>query len=327
MGASMSRKNLFQHLTLEAVEQVPVAPLVSKSKALGAVTQSLDGLKDRSRRAEEIERKLALGQSVIDLDPKAIDPSFVQDRMDGDIEGLLASIREQGQQVPILVRPHPDRSGRYQVAFGHRRLRALVELGMPVKAVVRDLSDEQLVIAQGQENSERRDLSFIEKARFAARLQDRFGRETVISSMSIDKGNLSKMLAIVAALPQELIDAIGPAPGIGQPYWQQMVELFRGASDPDELIAYAQSKQAQAYPSADRFKHILQTKSKTATLRTVSDLKTADGAVFASVRESKTKVDISIGKAGAPDFAAFLIAKLPALFEEHAAAQKLETGD
>jgi ParB family chromosome partitioning protein len=323
----MSRKNLFQHLTPESVEQVPITPLVSKSKALGAVTQSLDGLKDRSRRADEIERKLAQGQSVIDLDPKAIDPSFVQDRMDGDIDGLLASIREQGQQVPILVRPHPERSGRYQVAFGHRRLRAVTELGMPVKAVVRDLSDEQLVIAQGQENSERRDLSFIEKARFAARLQDRFGREIVISSMSIDKGNLSKMLAIVAALPPELIDAIGPAFGIGQPFWQQMVELFREASDPDELIAYARSKEAQAYPSADRFKHILQTKTKIRTPRATNVVKSADGAPFASVRESKTKVDISIGKSGASDFAAFLITKLPALFEEHSAAKKLETGD
>jgi len=39
--------------------------------------------------------------------------------------------------------------------------------------VVRSLTDEQLVIAQGQENSGRTDLTFIERARFAARLEDR----------------------------------------------------------------------------------------------------------------------------------------------------------
>ncbi len=88
--------------------------------------------------------------------------------------GLVEAIREQGQQVPILVRPHPDRPGRYQVAFGHRRLRAVAEIGIPVRAVVRDLTDEQLVVAQGQENNERRDLSYIEKARFAQKLQLRF---------------------------------------------------------------------------------------------------------------------------------------------------------
>jgi len=28
--------------------------------------------------------------------------------------------------VPILVRPHPDHAGRYQVVFGHRRLAAVM---------------------------------------------------------------------------------------------------------------------------------------------------------------------------------------------------------
>ena len=45
--------------------------------------------------------------------------------------------------------------------------------GRPVKAVVKKLGDEELVIAQGQENNERQDLSYIEKARFAHRLGKR----------------------------------------------------------------------------------------------------------------------------------------------------------
>ncbi|WP_164125936.1 ParB/RepB/Spo0J family partition protein, partial [Stenotrophomonas maltophilia] len=61
-------------------------------------------------------------------------------------------IRQHGQNVPILVRPKPGDTEGYEVAFGHRRLRAARELGIKVRAVVRSLTDEQLVIAQGQEN-------------------------------------------------------------------------------------------------------------------------------------------------------------------------------
>jgi ParB family transcriptional regulator, chromosome partitioning protein len=44
---------------------------------------------------------------------------------------------------------------------------ALRDLGQPVRALVRDFDDAALVMAQGQENGARRDLSFIEKANFA----------------------------------------------------------------------------------------------------------------------------------------------------------------
>ncbi|MGO4611618.1 ParB/RepB/Spo0J family partition protein, partial [Variovorax sp. 2RAF20] len=72
---------------------------------------------------------------------------------------LVEQIREHGQQVPILVRPHPQAKGRYQVAYGHRRLAAAKKLGLSVRAVVRDLTDDQLVVSQGQENSARTNLS------------------------------------------------------------------------------------------------------------------------------------------------------------------------
>lgn len=222
--------------------------------------------KARFERAEEIERQLAKGLAVVELDADEIDPSFVQDRMDGDIDGLISSIEEQGQQVPILVRPHPDQNGRYQVAFGHRRLRAVKQLGFRAKAVVRELTDEQLVIAQGQENNERQDLTFIEKARFAARLREQFPRDIIIASLSVDKGDLSKMLAIVDALPAELIDAIGPAPGVGRPRWLELAELMEKAPALQDAVNYAQSEVVQHLGSEDRFKALV-THLKLAALR------------------------------------------------------------
>lgn len=294
---------------------------------MAAVTKTLGDLSSRSQRADELEKTLAEGQMVVDLDVSAIDPSFVQDRMEGDIGGLLLSIREQGQQVPVLVRPHPDQPSRYQMAFGHRRLRALKELDLPVKAVVRELTDEQLVIAQGQENNERRDLTFIEKARFAERLHKQFARDVITSAMSVPKSDLSTMLSIVGSLPNELINAIGPAPGVGRPSWLKMVELFKNPSLRDDLLDYALTADVQALPSADRFKALLVMKPQPAAKSLPAVLSTSAGMRVAQVVETKTTMDIKIDKRAAPEFAAFVRENLLTLFEEHQANLKLEIGE
>ena len=298
------------------------------TKLTANIGNALREQNDRLSRAEEIERRLAEGQAVIELDASSIEPSFMQDRMPGNIDGLRASIREQGQQVPILVRPHPDRPGRYQVAFGHRRLRAVSELGLPVRAVVRDLTDEQLVMAQGQENNEREDLTFIEKARFAYRLNKQFSREIVIAAMSIDKSNLSKMVLLVDALPPELIDAIGAAPGVGRPSWQQLAELVEKAAPQVDATKFAASEEVQALPSADRFKAVISNLKPRQIARGLPDImSTPDGDRLAQVTQSKAKLEITIDRKATPDFAAFVLEHLPALYQAHRAKQQRKQGD
>lgn len=298
------------------------------TKLTANIGNALREQNDRLHRAEEIERRLAEGQAVIELDPSTIDPSFVQDRMPGDIEGLLRSIREQGQQVPILVRPHPKQSGRYQVAFGHRRLRVVLELGLPAKAVVRELTDEQLVVAQGQENNEREDLTFIEKARFAYHLNKQFPRETIIAAMSIDKSNLSKMLLLVDALPSELIDAIGSAPGVGRPSWQQLVDLVEEANSLSDALVYATSQEVQALPSADRFKAVIARLKPARPVRKLPDVMVSpSGDRLAQVMQSKTKLEITIDRKATPDFAAFVLEHLPALYQAHSAKRQQKQGE
>jgi plasmid partitioning protein RepB len=95
--------------------------------------------------ALELQAVPAPAPSVIrELDPNLVEPSFIADRMEATDESyrtLVASIAAQGQLIPILVRPHPEGSGGYQVAFGHRRLRAAAELGRPIRCMVKPLSD------------------------------------------------------------------------------------------------------------------------------------------------------------------------------------------
>lgn len=298
------------------------------TKLTANIGNALREQNERLGRAEEIERRLAEGHTVVELDPASIEPSFVQDRMPGDIDGLLASIKDQGQQVPILVRPHPDQASRYQVAFGHRRLRAVAELGRPVRAVVRDLTDEQLVVAQGQENNEREDLTFIEKARFAYRLSKQFPRETVIAAMSIDKSNLSKMISLFDALPAELIDAIGAAPGVGRPSWQRLVELIEAAPSTAEVLKFALSEAVGGLPSAERFKAVLGNLTPKRVARGIPEvMATPDGLRIGQLTQSRTKLELTIDKKATPDFAAFVLEQLPALYQAHRAKLERKSGE
>lgn len=126
------------------------------SGAVKAMNLSLGRLGEEAAAAKALRESLASGDKVLEIDPASVEMSFIRDRIpvdkDAEFERLKQSIQESGQQVPILVRPDPARAGHYQAAYGHRRLRAAAEIGVPVKAVVRKLTDEELILAQGQEN-------------------------------------------------------------------------------------------------------------------------------------------------------------------------------
>ena len=168
--------------------------------------------------------------SVVDLDPALVDTSFVSDRMDDDDEAfqeLLAAIRERGQDSPVLVRPHPEIAGRFQTVFGHRRVRVARQLERPVRAVVKKMDDEDHVIAQGQENAARANLSFIERTLFADRILKRgHSPETVKSALALDDTTYSKMRTVTSSIPEQVIVAVGAAKTIGRDRWWQLAKLM-----------------------------------------------------------------------------------------------------
>ena len=165
-------------------------------------------------------------RSVQEIDPEAIEDTGHKDRLgnlDDDVAGLRESIAKHGQQVPILLRPHPTLSGRYQVVYGRRRLAAIRGLGTPVKALVRTLSDEEAVLAQGQENNLRKDPSFIEKALFAGDLEDAgYDARIVQDALNVNRSHTSHMRKVREAFPREVIERIGAAPSIGWKRWYDL---------------------------------------------------------------------------------------------------------
>ena len=286
---------------------------------VGAISQSLGEFSERSKRAEEIERKLSSGQIIIDLDPSLIDPSFIADRMPISVEtlsNLTEAIREHGQINPILVRPHPDVNGRFQVAFGHRRLRAVASLGRQIKAVVRELSDEQLVIAQGQENHERKDLSYIEKARFAHRLEQRFSRATILAAMSLYKSDLSNMLTVIGNIPQDIVDAIGPAPGVGRRGWIELAACLGEAKTAIAVRKIVQAPDVQVLESDERFKRALESLKPKITKSKIITWSTEKGDNLAKVALSNDRLSLTIDRQKSPEFAEFVLNRLRDLYQE-----------
>jgi ParB family chromosome partitioning protein len=288
---------------------------------VGALGQSLGEISERSRRAEEIEKKLTAGQTIVELDPGSVEPSFVPDRMPADDEtfrGFLEAIRREGQQVPILVRPHPENREKYQVAFGHRRLRAAHDLGIPVKAIVRSLTDQELVVAQGQENNERRDLSYIEKVRFAQRLEQKFSRDVIMSALSVYKSDLSNMLSVATKIPADIIDAIGPAHGIGRRSW---IALADGLASSEHHAQRAREIANQAdfasRSSKERFEAVAQSLKDTNQGREASAVLSASGAEIGRILETQQKVTLTIDRRASPEFAEFVTRELPRLFDDH----------
>ena len=232
----MARKDLLKGLMggdPTPREDAPPLPRYARG-AIGAVSRSIADLKSRS---------------LTEIPAEAIDDAGIRDRLDEDragIETLKASILEYGQQVPVLLRQNPADDSRYEIVFGRRRVQALRELGQPVKAMIRDLSDRELVIAQGQENTARKDLSFIEKANFAAQMvRGGYERKVICDALSIDKTVISRMLTVTDAVAPAVIRAIGSAPAAGRDRWLMLAKLAEGR-DPDELIAAATGARSDA---------------------------------------------------------------------------------
>ena len=181
-----------------ATRPSPPAPEMQhvRSGAVGAMGRSLGRI---AGAAGSAGRCIAAGDAVIEiLDATSSIPSFVTDRL-----GRTTADPEPGgidsESGPASADPGAAPSGeagQYQIAYGHRRVRACRARADRSVRSCKDLSDEDLVVAQGQENSARTDLSYIERARFASRSTDsglRARRD--YGSLKMDKTQLSRLLA------------------------------------------------------------------------------------------------------------------------------------
>lgn len=103
-----------------------------------------------------------------------------------EMQRMIESIRKVGAITPALARPLPD--GGYELISGHRRLAACQVLGMEtMPVIVREMSDDEAVIAMVDANLQRETILPSEKA-FAYKMKlDALNHQGVSSGQLVQK--------------------------------------------------------------------------------------------------------------------------------------------
>lgn len=331
----MSRENPFAKLDMAAISasQTPTKPGYGMTGAAKTVVRSIEDMAENTK-------KLMEGEVIVDLDPQSIDASFVADRLsddDEEFQELLEAIKQSGQTTPILVRPSSTDAKRYMVVFGHRRLKVARELGVPVKAIVKKLDDITSAIAQGQENAARSNLSFIERAYFAQNLvASGMTKETVRSSLAIDEAMLSKMLAVVEAIPAPVIQALGASKKIGRDKWLSLRQLVLAPALSKVAVEHASSAEFQKLPEAERFDvlhdYLRRYKAKSSAKKpktsvVLREWNSRDRALYVVVKPKAKKVAIELSNAEAKPFTDWLTSRMDRLYDEYKGSKNESNGD
>lgn len=334
----MSRKDAIETLYLKkrqpATGEAEKPSERVRSGAIGAMGASLKQMTDGAKLATRLQEQLEKGDVVVEVEPEVIDHSPVADRIPIDIDPafdeLVKSISENGQQVPILVRPSPSTRGRFQIAYGRRRLRAAQILGQPVRAIIRNLTDSELIVAQGRENLDREDLSFIEKAFFAKNLEDSgCDRPTIIAALCSDKADVSRYIAVARRVPERLVKRIGPAPKAGRARWMALADKLEKAGDDVDFDGVLNDEKLAAAGSDARFQAVLrslETKDARSRKPRAEVWKTPSGKRAAQVEARNGRTALVFEDKVVPEFAQFVSAKLDDLYREFS-SQKKEGSD
>ena len=152
-----------------------------------------------------------------------------------ELSELTESLKANGLLQPVTVRQSPQGKG-YELIAGERRLRAAATLGWEkIPAVVKDLSDQEILTLALVENLQRADLNPIEEAEGYHQLIRDFGytQVTVASMVGKDRSTIANVLRILQlpVLVREMIEVGHLTAGQARP--------LLGLSDESRITTFA----------------------------------------------------------------------------------------
>lgn len=300
-----------------SVTAEPKQPRVAAG-SVRAMGLEFNRLTEAADQAQVLRQQLTNGSVVVELEPEQLEPSFISDRLaptdDPQYRQLVDSIRKHGQKIPILVRPKADKDNIYQIAYGHRRWHAARELAVTVRAIVQVLSDADLVIAQGKENSERRNLSFIERALFAANLGAAgFERSTINAALGVQTAETSRLLAVAATIPAGIVTSIGPAPKAGRTRWMELAAHLRTNGAEEVALQTVEQPSFKRLGTDARFETLIATLRSRVSNSNNDVITNTRGEPIVRFTRSAQSLRLWIDGRFAPGFGAYLIRCLPEL--------------
>ena len=194
--------------------QEPKGRTKAKPRGLG---RGLGALMGETRREEPLTRpaseasedRSASSSGLSSLAISDIEPDPRQPRRQFDdhtLEELAGSIAQRGVIQPVIVRPAA--TGKYRLVAGERRWRAAQRAQLhEIPAIVRELSDRDVLAIALIENLQREDLNPIEEARAYHRLVEEEEMTQADIARMVDKSrshvaNFMRLLALPEAVLQ-----------------------------------------------------------------------------------------------------------------------------
>jgi ParB family chromosome partitioning protein len=199
-----------------------------------------------------------------------ISPNADQPRKFFDAQALadlVGSVAVHGILQPILVRPHPQDPGRYQIVAGERRWLAAQQAGLTdVPVVVRPMTDQEALELGLVENVLREDITPLEEARALKRLIDAFGYSyaRLGERLGKNKAYVDHRVRLLK-MPDEIQDALerGVADNdgrIGRPFTPRHAGVVVQAPDADvrhQLIEAIFQEGLSVAQATDRLKSFM----------------------------------------------------------------------
>ena len=116
------------------------------------------------------------------------------------IRELAQSVRENGIILPLLVRPHPEEKGAFEIIAGERRWRAAQMAKIhEVPVVIKELNNQEALEIGLVENLQRQDLSPLEEAEGYQRLMEEFSHTQDVLAKTVGKSrsHVANMLRLL----------------------------------------------------------------------------------------------------------------------------------
>jgi len=143
-------------------------------------------------------------QGALQIPIDQVFPNRYQPRKEIDpdaLQGLVQSIEQKGILQPIIVR---RAEGGYEIIAGERRWRAACELGMTsIPALVKEVTDEEVLELALIENIQREDLNPIDRASAYKRLMEEFklNQEEVAARVGQNRSTVANYLRLLELAP------------------------------------------------------------------------------------------------------------------------------
>ena len=126
---------------------------------------------------------------------------------------LKTSILQQGQLIPIKVRPIQDDRYQYEIVYGHRRFDAICEIGgidgrpPTILAFVDSINDDRVLTEALVENLIREDMTDLDKAKALKAYMEMTGYSVrrAAQTLGISRSHISRLTALLEE-PKEVLD-------------------------------------------------------------------------------------------------------------------------